>query len=77
MSNDMVKLGVLWKRMTREGNRPFLTGPVRDDGIDAAVALLRKGGRFLVVANKTKREGRNDPDCELFVVPDRNGGKEG
>lgn len=77
MSDEMVKLGVLWKRMTREGNRPYLTGPVRSAGIDAAVELLRKGGRLLVVANTSKREGRNDPDCELFVVPDRKGAREG
>ena len=73
MNNDMIKLGVLWKRTTREGSRPYLTGPVRSEGIDAAVDLLRKGGRFLILSNKTKREGKNDPDCDLFVVPDRNG----
>ena len=41
--NDMLKLGVLWKRTTRQGNRPFLT----------------------------------DPDCALFVVPDRPQGGRG
>lgn len=71
MNNDRVKLGVLWKQVSREGNRPYLTGPVRDEEIDAAVAMLRKGGRFLILTNKTKREGKNDPDCDLFIVPGR------
>jgi len=71
MATDMVKLGVLWKKTSREGNRPFLSGAVHADGVDAAVALLRKGGRLLVLGNNHKRDGKKDPDCELFVVPDK------
>ncbi len=70
----MIKLGVLWKNTTREGQRPYLSGPVRSDAIDAAIELMRGGGRFLILPNKSKREGRKDPDCDLFVVPERNGG---
>lgn len=75
--SDMLKLGVLWKRTTRQGNRPFLAGPVCGEAIEAAVALLRQGGRFLVLANQHKRDGKNDPDCTLFVVPDRPPGGRG
>lgn len=71
MANDMVKLGVLWKKTTREGNRPFLSGSMRQEGLEESLRLLRAGGRFLVLANQHKREGKNDPDCELFVVPAR------
>jgi hypothetical protein len=55
MNDDKIKLGVLWK----------------NTGLDAAVAELRKGGRFLVLKN-TKRPDKRDPDCVLYVVPDRN-----
>lgn len=71
MATDMIKLGVLWKKTSREGNRPYLAGAVRADGVDAAVELLRKGARFLVLSNNHKRDGKQDPDCELFVVPDK------
>lgn len=74
MKSDMIKLGVLWKKTSREGGRPFLSGAVRNDGVDAALALLRSGARFLVLSNQNKREGKNDPDCELFVVPDKKDG---
>lgn len=69
MANDKVKLGVFWKKTTREGNRPYLSGAVRPEGLDEAVRLLRDGGRFLVLSNPNKRDGKRDPDCELFVVP--------
>jgi len=71
MASEMIKLGVLWKNTTREGNRPYLAGRVQGDEIDAAVELLRKGGRFLILSNKNKRDGKRDPDCDLFVVPER------
>lgn len=74
MATDMIKLGVLWKKTSRDGGRPFLSGAVRTDGVDAAVALMRKGGRLLVLSNHHKREGKNDPDCELFVVPEKKEG---
>lgn len=69
MVDDKVKLGVLWKNLSREGNTPYLSGRVQEDNLDAAVQLLRAGGRFLVLSNK-KRPNKQDPDCEIFVVPE-------
>ena len=69
MADDKIKLGVLWKNLSREGNSPYLSGRVQEDNLDAAVTLLRNGGRFLVLSNK-KRPDKQDPDCELFVVPE-------
>lgn len=68
---DMIKLGVLWKKLTKQGNRPYLAGPSRSEAYDEAMECLRQGGRFLVLPNRNKRDGKNDPDCELFVVPKR------
>ena len=72
MDNDKIKLGVLWKHLSREGNKPYLSGRVQQDSLDAAVQLLRGGGRFLVLSSK-KRPNKQDPDCELFVVPEPEG----
>jgi hypothetical protein len=69
MANDRIKLGVLWKHDGRDGKKPFLSGAVRNESLEAAVALMRDGGRLLVVSNATKRPDKRDPDCELFVVP--------
>src|SRR5260370_19163876 len=71
MTDDKIKLGVLWKQVSREGNKPYLSGVADRDGLDAAVALFRRGGRFLVLGNK-KRPGKRDPHCVLFVVAERN-----
>lgn len=68
MEDDKVKLGVLWKHVSRDGLKKYLTGSTRNDSLDAAIALLRRGGRLLVLSNN-KRPGKKDPDCELFVVP--------
>ncbi len=70
MADDKIKLGVLWKNVSREGKQPYLSGRVQQDTLDAAVELLRNGGRFLVLSNK-KRPDKQDPDCQLFVVPER------
>ena len=69
MADDKIKLGVLWKNLSREGNKPYLSGRVDRDNLDAAVDLLRNGGRFLVLTNK-KRPDKQDPDCDIFVVPE-------
>ncbi len=69
MTDDKIKLGVLWKNLSREGKKPYLSGRVQADNLDAAVQLLRDGGRFLVLSNQ-KRPDKQDPDCELFVVPE-------
>lgn len=68
MEDNKVKLGVLWSKVTREGGRKYLSGAIRGDGLEKAIELMRKGGRLLVLSN-TKRPGKQDPDCELFVVP--------
>jgi hypothetical protein len=70
MDDDKIKLGVLWKNVSRKGNKPYLAGRVQPDTLDAAVRLLRAGGRFLILSN-TKRPDKQDPDCVLFVVPER------
>jgi hypothetical protein len=70
MDDDKIKLGVLWKNVSRKGNKPYLSGRVQQDSLDAAMQLLRAGGRFLVLSN-TKRPDKQDPDCVLFVVPER------
>ena len=70
MADEMIKLGVLWKNVSRNGNKPYLSGRVDQDNLDAAVDLLRDGGRFLILSNK-KRPNKQDPDCQLFVVPER------
>jgi hypothetical protein len=70
MDDDKVKLGVLWKNISRKGNKPYLSGRVQQDTLDAAVRLLRAGGRLLILSN-TKRPDKQDPDCVLFVVPER------
>lgn len=64
-----IRFGVLWKNMTREGNRPYLSGRVEISTLDTAVEALRSGGRFLVLSNK-KRPDKRDPDCVLWVVPE-------
>jgi hypothetical protein len=69
MTDDKVKLGVLWKNLSRESKTPYLSGRVQQDHLEAAVQLLRDGGRFLVLSSK-KRPDKQDPDCELFVVPE-------
>ena len=70
MDDDKIKLGVLWKNVSRKGNKPYLAGRVQQDTLDAAVRLMRAGGRFLILSN-TKRPDKQDPDCVLFVVPER------
>ena len=70
MTNDKIKLGVLWKQVSREGNKPYLSGVVDRDGLEAALDLLRRGGRLLGLSNK-KRPDKRDPDCVLFVVPEK------
>ena len=70
MDDDKIKLGVLWKNVSRKGNKPYLAGRVQQDTLDAAVQLMRAGGRFLILSN-TKRPDKQDPDCVLFVVPER------
>jgi len=67
--DQKIRFGVLWKNTTREGNRPYLSGRVDVGSLDAAVDLLRSGGRFLVLSNK-KRPDKRDPDCVLWVVPE-------
>jgi len=74
MADDKIKLGALWKHLSREGNKPYLSGRVDRDNLDAAVQLLRNGGRFLVLTNK-KRPDKQDPDCEIFVVPESGRGE--
>lgn len=69
MTDEKIKLGVLWKNISREGKTPYLSGRVQRENLDAAVRLLQDGGRFLVLSNK-KRPDRQDPDCDLFVVPE-------
>jgi len=69
MDDDKIKLGVLWKNVSRNGKKPYLSGRVQQDNIEAAVQLMRQGGRFLVLSN-TKRPDKQDPDCVLFVVPE-------
>jgi len=70
MDDDKIKLGVLWKNVSRNGNKPYLSGRVQQDNVDAAVRLMRAGGRLLILSN-TKRPDKQDPDCVLFVVPER------
>jgi len=70
MSDDRIKLGVLWKNVSRNGNKPYLSGRVQQEGIAAAFDLLRAGGRFLVLGNN-KRPDKQDPDCVLWVVPEQ------
>ena len=70
MADDKIKLGVLWKNLSREGNKPYLSGRAHQDNLEAALQLLRDGGRFLILSAK-KRPDKQDPDCELFVVPER------
>jgi hypothetical protein len=69
MANDRIKLGVLWKHEGKGGKKAFLSGAVRNESLEAAVALMREGGRLLVLSNNAKRPDKRDPDCELFVVP--------
>jgi len=70
MDDDKIKLGVLWKNLSRKGNKPYLAGRVQQETLDAAVDLMRAGGRFLILSNN-KRPDKQDPDCVLFVVPER------
>ncbi|HVM94965.1 MAG TPA: hypothetical protein VMT89_01195 [Candidatus Acidoferrales bacterium] len=70
MNDDRIKLGVLWKNVSQKGNKPYLSGRVQEENIDEAVGLLKRGGRLLILSN-TKRPDKKDPDCVLYVVPDR------
>jgi hypothetical protein len=70
MADDKIKLGVLWKNTSRDGKTAYMAGRVLRDSLDAAVAQLRNGGRLLVLKN-SKRPDKQDPDCNLFVVPER------
>ena len=69
MTDDKIKLGVLWKNVSRNGKKPYLSGRVQQDNIEAAVELIRNGGRLLILSN-AKRPDKQDPDCVLFVVPE-------
>ena len=69
MDDDKIKLGVLWKNVSRNGKKPYLSGRIQQDNIEAAVRLMRQGGRLLILSN-TKRPDKQDPDCVLFVVPE-------
>jgi hypothetical protein len=69
MDDNKIKLGVLWKNVSRNGKKPYLSGRVQQDNIEAAVQLMRQGGRLLVLSN-TKRPDKQDPDCVLLVVPE-------
>ncbi len=69
MDDDKIKLGVLWKHVSRNGKKPYLSGRVQQDNLDAAVELMRQSGRLLVLSN-AKRPDKQDPDCILFVVPE-------
>jgi hypothetical protein len=69
MANERIKLGVLWKHDGKDGKKPFLSGALRAESLESAIALMRDGGRLLVLANANKRPDKRDPDCELFVVP--------
>ena len=69
MDDDKIKLGVLWKHVSRNGKKPYMSGRVQQDNIDAAIELMRQSGRLLVLSN-TKRPDKQDPDCVLFVVPE-------
>ncbi len=68
MPDDKIKLGRLWKNRTKD-DKPYLSGVAVLEQVDQAVALLKNGGRFLILGNASKREGKRDPDCELYVVP--------
>lgn len=70
MNDDKVKLGVLWKNVSQKGNKTYLSGRLNNESFDAAIDLLRDGGRFLVLGNN-KRPDKQDPDYTLFVVPGR------
>jgi hypothetical protein len=71
MDDDKIKLGRLWKGVSAGGTK-YLNGQVeRGEQLERALALLRRGGRLLVLPNNRKREGKKDPDCELFVTPER------
>jgi hypothetical protein len=66
---DKIHLGRLWKGTSKD-NKPYLSGVVTHaTDLERAVDLLRAGGRFLILGNDRKREGKRDPDCELYVVP--------
>jgi hypothetical protein len=56
--------------VSRNSNKPYLSGRVQQENLDAAVERLRNGGRLLILSN-SKRPDKNDPDCALFVVTDQ------
>jgi hypothetical protein len=43
MTDDKIKLGVLWKNLSREGNKPYLSGRVQQDNLDAAAQASDRG----------------------------------
>ncbi len=68
MPDDKIRLGRLWKNRTKD-DKPYLSGVAVLDQLDQAVAVLRNGGRLLVLGNSNKRPDKRDPDCDVFVVP--------
>ena len=70
MTDDMIKLGVLWKNVSREGQKQYLSGRVQQETLESAFQVLRDGGRLLIFSNN-KRPNKQDPDCVLYVAPER------
>lgn len=56
-SNDMVRLGGLWKNETKDG-KSYLSGTFG-------------GARVLIFPNGYKKDGSNDPDFILNLAPNQ------
>lgn len=74
--DDKVRIGRMWKGVSAKGSN-YLSGVIDTEGWERAENenLMRLGWRLLALPNQSKREGKRDPDVDLFLVPDRRPGK--
>lgn len=74
--DDKVRIGRMWKGVGKTGTN-YLSGPIDREGWDRAAAeqLVEHGWRLLILPNQSKREGKRDPDVDVFLVPDRRQGQ--
>lgn len=74
--DDKVRIGRLWKGVSKAGTN-YLSGVIDSDGWQRAEEenLMRLGWRLLALPNGSQREGKRDPDVDVFLVPDRRQGQ--
>jgi hypothetical protein len=70
LRDGRVKMFSAWTRTSKDGSKFQSLAPA--PSFDEAVELLRSGGGLaMLFPNRNRREGKNDPNAELWVLPKR------